>query len=287
MIIVKTKTSDGLFLRGLLTRSNTSKKLIIHIHGMAGSPLLNDYYPLMHDGYARVGISFLAVENRGTGMITYFDSDGGSRTVGNALERFEDSVFDIQGWIDYAKNEGFEEIWLQSHSLGTSKVAYYVSTVKSNEVKGLILLSPSDMVGLVHDPVGSKDNDIMLPQAKELVSEGKGHQLIDHKLWGEELLSADTYLNFFDEGTKTAIFNYADEKLGWDVVRSIYLPVLAITGTKDDGVVSVSDPYLAMEKLKKELISSPKVMTVVFEGATHGFDGFGDKIVEEAIRFIG
>jgi pimeloyl-ACP methyl ester carboxylesterase len=287
MIIVKTKTNDGLCLNGLLSTSSIqSRKIIIHIHGMAGSPLMNAYYQSMHEKYSDENIAFLVTEHRGTGTVTEFATEKTSRTVGNAFELFEESILDIEAWVQFAEQEGYTEIWLQSHSLGTSKAAYYATTSSSPNIVGLLLLSPSDMIGLVHDQVGYQDHQKMLPIAKKLIQEGKGDALISHKLWGEYLLSAKTYLNFFDKGAKTAIFNFSDDSLGWDVVNAINIPVLAITGTKDDGIVPVIDPHEAMVKLKKELKRSPRVATVVIENAEHSFDGFDKEIIDEVITFI-
>lgn len=289
MKIIETKTSDGITFNGLFSEpTSKSKKIIIHIHGMAGSVLLEKYYPIMHEQYPQSGFAFLVGENRGTGTMTEFVSDDTSGFIlaGNALEKFEDCIYDIQGWIDYALSLGYEEIWLQSHSLGTSKVAYYMDKVKLTNIAGLIFLSPADMIGLVHDALGQKDHDILLPEANKLVSEEKGNQLLTNKLWGAEYLSAGTYLNMFDKNANTAIFNYGDENLGWRVVNDIYVPVIAITGTKDDGIAPVMDPKLAMTKLEQELKNSPRVETVVYEGAEHSFDGFGQKIVEDVLNFI-
>lgn len=289
MKIVQTKTSDGITFKGLLSEStDKSKKTIIHIHGMAGSVLLNNYYQAMHDYYPQNGYTFLAGENRGTGTMTEFVSDdaNGVRVTGNALERFEDCVLDIQAWVDFAESLGYEEIWLQAHSLGPSKVAYYMIQEKPTNIKGLIFISPSDMVGLVHDPIGQKDHDVLLLEARGLVAEGKGSQLLSQKLWKTEYLSASTFLNFFDEGTNTAVFNYGDESLGWKAVNGLNVPVLAITGTKDDGIVPVMEPNKAMEKLRQELKNSPRVKVIVYNGAKHSFDGFDRKIVEDIINFI-
>jgi pimeloyl-ACP methyl ester carboxylesterase len=286
MKIVKTKTSDGFHFKGLLSEAKDSKKIIIHIHGMAGGVLLNEYYTDMHEYYPANGVSFLAGENRGTGTITEFVRDSSDGMVGNAFEKFENCVLDIQAWVDFARQLGYEGVWLQGHSLAPSKITYYINQTLDHGIKGLIFISPSDMLGLVHDSEGKKDHDIMLPEAKRLVSEGKGTRLIDHKLWGGDLLSANTYLNFFDEGANTGIFNYANDSLGWNVVNSINIPVLAFSGTKDDGVAPIMDPKLAMEKLKSELKNSPRVETIVYEGAEHNFNGFGDKIVKEVINFV-
>lgn len=286
MQIVKSITSDGFQFNGLLSESRNSKKIIIHIHGMAGSILLEEYYPYMHEYYPENGYSFLAGEHRGTGMVTDFIKDDPDSIRGNAFERFEDCVYDIQAWIDFARNKGYEEIWLQAHSLGPSKISYFISQTKNHGIKGLIFISPADMLGLVHDIEGQKDHDKMLPEAKRLISEGKGNTLLEHKLWGNNILSAETYQNFFGENANDAIFNYANESLGWKIVNSINVPVLAITGTMDDAIVSIIDPHQAMKKLEQELIHSPKIKTQVYKGAEHSFKGFGETIVKDVISFV-
>lgn len=166
------------------------------------------------------------------------------------------------------------------------KVAYYMNHVRPGNIAGLIFLSPSDMIGCIHDTIGQKDYDILLPEAKNLASEGKENQLLTHTLWGAEYLSAGTFLNMFDKNANTAIFNYGDESLGWKAVNEINVPVIAVTGTKDDGIAPVIDPKIAMTKLEQELKNSPKVKTTVYEGAEHSFDGFEEKIVYDVINFI-
>jgi len=52
----------------------------------------------------------------------------------------------------------------------------------------------------------------------------------------------------------------AKTKLGWEKVNSINLPLIAFTGTKDK--------------------------SIVYEGATHDFTGFGDQIVRDVLEFI-
>lgn len=286
MEIVKTKTSDGLELFGLLSEAKAKDTIIIHTHGMAGNLYLNSFYTKMHQGYPQNGISFLATQNRGSETISQFNSDKGVINIGNAYETFEECVLDIQGWVDYAFELGYKKIWLQGHSLGPSKLAYYLSTKSPVNIQGVILLSPSDMIGLVSDPEGLKDHARLLPEAEKLGSEGKDKQLLSNYLWGDYILSARTYLNFFGKEAKTAIFNYFNSDLGWEVVNSIKVPVLAITGTKDDGIKPVMDPKKAMGKLESELKNSPKIKTIVLEGAEHSFKGFESEIVDEVIKFI-
>lgn len=286
MQYITTKTEDGIEFTGMLFEAVNSNKLILHIHGMSGDMYTNSYYPAMHSYYPQNGWSFLVVEHRGTHSITQFNTDNGIRNIGNSYEIFEDSIYDIKAWIATAQELGYEEIWLQSHSLGPSKVTYYMNVVQDNPVNGLIWLSPSDMIGLVNDPEGKKDHEICIKEAHELVNSNKGNQLLSHDLWDSMRLSANTYINFFGEQANTAIFNYGNESLGWERVENIKVPVIAFTGTKDDGIVPVMDAHKAMTLLESKLINSPRKKTVVYENADHDFEGFGDKIVNEVINFI-
>lgn len=286
MQIVRVKTKDGLELSGLLSEPSQKDTIIVHTHGMSGDFYTNPYYPQMHQMYPENNIAFLAGENRGTHSVVQFNSTEGIKNIGNTYEIFEECMHDIEAWVNLARELGYKKIYLQAHSLGPSKVAYYINTVKPKDIAGLLFISPSDMLGLVYDPEGKEDHTILYPEAKKLVDEGKPKQLLSQPLWGEYKLSAGTYVNFFRDTSNTAIFNYGRPDLGWDAVNKITLPVLAITGTKDDGIVPCMEPHKAMETLEKELKSSPKVKTVVYEGAEHSFEGFEERIVKEVISFI-
>lgn len=287
MKIVTTKSTDGIYYRGILSEADNPKGIIIHIHGMSGSPIQETYYETMYEEYPKAGWSFLASDHRGTGSITQFDSEKGETlNIGNAFEIFEDCIHDIQGFINFAKESGYKRIWLQAHSLGPSKTAYYMNQIKSTDVEGLIWISPSDMVGLVHDPIGIKDHEKLLPEAKKLVEENKPKQLLSNYLWEGVMLSSQSYLSFFGENAKDAIFNYHNPELGFEVVNSINVPVLALTGTKDDGISPVIDPHMAMQMLEKELKNSQSMKTIVYENAEHSFIGFEKEIVKDVLSFI-
>lgn len=286
MKYIKTQTEDGLHYTGLITESIGSKKIIINIHGMSGDIYTNSYYPVMHEYYPANGWSFLATENRGTHSITQFLKNDDIVNIGNAYEIFEDCVADISAWVKTAESLGYEEIWLQSHSLGPSKVVYYMNNIEENKVNGLIFISPSDMVGLTQDPIGIVDHEICIAEAYKLVDLELGKNILSHKLWGNVIMSANTYINFFGRNANTAIFNYYDNSLGFSLVNKLQVPVLAITGTNDDGIVSVMNAYDAMLLLERELVGSPRKKTIVYDGAEHDFCGFERCIVQDVLDFI-
>lgn len=60
MRIVKTTTEDGLKFTGFLsTPKEPTKRIVVHIHGMAGSPYENDWYVDFHEQYPENGCAFL------------------------------------------------------------------------------------------------------------------------------------------------------------------------------------------------------------------------------------
>jgi len=287
MQIVKTKTSGGINYKGLLSvPREKSDKIIIHIHGMGGNIIFNNFYTPMHEKYPQNGYSFLVGEHRGSEIIKDFELNNEPILLGNAFERFEDCVEDIQAWINFAVEKGYKKIWLQAHSFGPTKVAYYLNQKNLDNIEGVIWLSPSDMMGLVRYPDVIDQHNELMKEAKELIKSGKGDNLLSNRLWGEYLLSAKTYVNLFEKTANTAIFNYGDSSLGWKVINDISVPVLAITGTQDDGIKPVIDPKEAMKLLESELKNSPRVKTVVYEGAEHSFNGFEEQIVNDVLAFI-
>lgn len=189
MQIVETKTSEGIIYKGLLSRpQDKTNKIIIHIHGMGGSILYHNFYPYMHNAYPKKGYAFLAGEQRGSEIAKAFDKNGESVVLGNAYEKFEDCMQDIQAWVNFAVQQGYEEIWLQAHSLGPSKAAYYLHQKNSGNISGTIWLSPADMFGLVHFPEMVDKHQNLIQEAKELEKRGRANDLLSKKLWGRILI---------------------------------------------------------------------------------------------------
>lgn len=287
MRIVKTSTSDGLKLTGFLSEPENQKKdsIIVHIHGMAGDPYTNAWYPYFHKLFPENGIAFLVGNHRGTGSITMFSREPEKYpNYGDALELFEESVFDIDAWAQCAKNLGYKNICIQSHSFAPSKVVYYLNQGKPDFVNKLVFISPVDMLGLTLS--NPKEHKEMLSEAVRLVGEGKGNRLLTRLLDGEYYISAGTYANLFSEDSKANIFCYTDRKHDWSMVNEIDKPVLAIGGTKDMPMEVVSNSENALAVLKKQLIKSPKVKTVIYKGAEHSFEGYEARIVNDVVNFL-
>ncbi len=301
--LVKTITSDGLHLSGLLSQTDSRSKLILHIHGMAGDPYTNSWYAGFHENFPKSDFAFLSVQHRGTGSITQFAKDPDLYpSYGNALEIFEESVFDIDAWVLFAKNLGYREIYIQAHSLAPSKVVYYMNQKKHDFImpamrafqntasvssqyliKGLILISPVDMYAW---PMAREElHNKVLAEAKRMIEDGKGTQLLSEILDNEYVLSANTYVNFFSKDSNCNVFCYTKRDHDWKHVNNIELPVLIIGGTKDYALQVGNTIEGSIEILKSQLTKSPLVKTKIFEGADHSYDGFEKNIVEQVMEF--
>src|SRR6266568_4105270 len=144
--IINVKTSDGLILHGLLTEPvKPAKTIDIHIHGAGGNFYGNSYFEGLTNRLVDLGIAYLSTNNRGAGV---YELEKGSISHGVSLEKFADCLLDIDAWIEFALEKGYENIVLEGHSYGTEKIVYYMNEGRHKDrVKGVILLGFSDNVG--------------------------------------------------------------------------------------------------------------------------------------------
>lgn len=286
MEFVKTTTEDNLILQGLIAEPETkTDSVILHIHGMSGNFWENSFVKTMLKDYPKNKLSFLTVETRGAELLRWFQTeDGKTKLIGDSYELFEESIYDIEAWVNFLKARGYKNIHLQGHSLGCSKIAYYQKIKKNSSIKSLMFISPSDMMGLLVNDRDKPNYDKFLKEAKELVEAGKEDELLAGIQWDFAKQSARSFINFSFKNDNLAIFNYYNPERGFDTIKTINIPMLSILGTKDDGIVT--DAYKSTEMLKKNAINCKKFKGVVFEDAQHNFQGFEDRIVKEVISFI-
>ncbi|MFB6216949.1 MAG: hypothetical protein ABEJ72_08295, partial [Candidatus Aenigmatarchaeota archaeon] len=103
---VETSTEDGIRLQGLLAEAEKTDTAVIHFHGMSGNFYANSFIKPMLSRYPSENISFLTVEQRGSETIRLFETtEENIVTIGNAYEKFEDSKYDIDAWIDFLEKE--------------------------------------------------------------------------------------------------------------------------------------------------------------------------------------
>lgn len=279
-------TKDGIELVGLLYEPVTkTDKVLVHVHGMAGNFYENKFLDFIANTLTSNDISFFAFNNRGCELVKDLTKvENGKRNIvriGDSYEKFEESVFDIDAAITYAESKGFTEIHLSGHSLGASKVAYYVAEQKDIRLKSLIFLSPADMVGLAK---ADKNYQRDIDTAKKMIAESKGRDLMPFIVWDENYLSADAYMSIGNEESKVAIFNFYDPNDALPVLGEINIPTLTIMGKKDGALtISIED---TMDRVKRAMINSPKVETNILGEADHGYNQHEQQLADAINQWI-
>lgn len=137
---IRFEAADGLRLNGMLADAD-SDITVIHVHGRGGNFYENSFLRRMYDEYPRQGINLLAFNNRGHSSYVEAYMNGRVIYVGSAIEKFEDSLLDLDAACAFARTFS-SKIVLQGHSLGCEKVMYYGGN--RDGLIPLILLSPSD-----------------------------------------------------------------------------------------------------------------------------------------------
>ncbi len=198
---IRFPATDDLHLEGLLYEPEEPTQIaILHVHGMGGNFYENTFLDEMAEQYTTAGYAFFPFNNRGRDSIASMIQNGNFTQQGNAFERFEDCIKDIEAARQRIAEEGYNNIILQTHSLGCNKAVYYYTHREGNEPTGLILLSPPDMIAL------EREHSRLLETAERMCAEDKENELIPEVIYGEYIMTAGTYVNFFGKESSLDLF---------------------------------------------------------------------------------
>ena len=268
--IVNVTTRDGLLLHGLLTEPvKPAQTIDIHIHGAGGNFYGNSYFEGLTHRLVDLGIAYLSTNNRGTGV---YELEKGSISHGVSLEKFADCVLDIDAWIEFARDKGYENIVLEGHSYGTEKIVYYMNEGRYKErVKGVILLGFSDNVGAqmkYEQSIGKN----YLQEAQELANKGEHERLLRDLfgLCGELPISAQTYLHCFTDNSANVLALPLRQGGNLTYFQNIQVPILGIIGDQDEIEYTVIPIKDAVELLKRE---NSRAEVYQVESSDHVFSG--------------
>ncbi len=272
--IVKVKTRDNLWLHALHLRATDGKTVFLNVHGTAGNFYEEYFIKTLVESLVSRGVSMLSTNNRGVGVYDAWQGNGA------AVEKFSDCVIDIDAWIEFAVEQGYEKIILSGHSLGTEKVTYYMSYGKyADNVSALVLLAPATSPG--SEPLLVKNYEAKLKEARNLVDEGKGDVFLDRSAYGGIMpKSAESYIDFSDLNPEF------DDALPFHKKRlpsfgKIKIPILAVIGDQEEyTVIPIAE---ALDLIRKE---NGNAKAVQIANCDHDFQGKEEKLSEILIQFI-
>jgi len=290
-------TDDGLELNGFYQPRGTgdstaSSHCLVHVHGWDGNFYENRFIDHAARVCAQQGMGFISGNNRGHDYIADILRDRrvrksetrkqnvGSREqkkekldyvqVGGMYEKLADSVADITAWVDFAAARGGKRVILQGHSHGAIKVAHYLMTTRDPRVCGLILLSPSDDLGLARKQLGERFSWV-LARAREMTRKGSGRKLLPESD-SPYPVSAATFFDCHNKDSITGMFNMSrTDRQHFPELAAVEAPVLLAVGTVEEAFVG--EPQKYVDDIRACMVNCPSFTGAVIEGAPHNYLG--------------
>ncbi len=283
---------DGTKMHGLHYKvEEASSRLVIHVHGMAGNFYENSFIERIAEITNLNKIDFLSFNNRGHDYIADCEKVIGSKTesfvAGCAYEKYVDCVFDLIGVMKWAISEGYSSVFLQGHSSGANKIIYaYESLMKveeiSNVLKGLILISPCDDIGIYHSETTSEERKKSHSLAQKYIDDLTGNTLMPLGTFFDYLLSAETFIECFKENSPLDMFPYRKHTLEDTKLKEVKIPKLIIFGNNGEFVLQNMDEIQSM--YLDSHIESYHIN--VIDGANHSYRGKENQLAETVCNWI-
>lgn len=282
--IVQVKTKDNIWLYALYLTLLEKKTVFINIHGTASNFYEEYFIEVLSKRFLEKGISILSTNNRGTGVYDAYEKTGA------AVEKFEDCLIDIDAWIEFAIDQGHENIVLSGHSLGSEKIVYYMSNGKyADKINSIVFLAPADSFGS-HRMLDGKTNprinqvETLIKQSVDLIQKGEGATFLPRDSYGSRVgimpKSAESFVNFLGPTSKLLeALPFAQKKLG--EYSKIKVPILVVIGDKNEYTAIPTQE--ALDLMKQE---NKNTQTFQIKDCNHDFEGKEDELADIVLRFI-
>lgn len=270
MKLIHKDTLDGLNLLGGHWEPKNRETCVILIHGMYDNIIENCFAQQVGRDLSAAGYGFIFCHTRGYGVINSIivkDRTTGKRRnkiIGSTYEKFPESVYDIEAWVEKAKELGYKKIILASHSMGGCKNLHYVAVKGSSEIDKFLFISIPDACGYFNNY--EKET---LKEAEDLVNSGRGKELLSKKIVGGIFPVSARTMNGFKKGSSIDRFPIMDNPDDFGIISKIDKPICMILAEHDSVIISSAreDLNLIKTKLKK----CPNFCGQIIEGATHRF----------------
>ncbi|HET8667796.1 MAG TPA: alpha/beta fold hydrolase [Terriglobales bacterium] len=280
--LVYVRTADDVVDAGVLFTSPSSplKPLaIIWVHGWGANFYTPSYIGIGRE-LAERGFATVSVNTRmhDLGNVEKYTLLGKRVRGGGYWGVTSEDARDIAAWIDYAQQLGYSRVILVGHSAGWASVARYEADSQDRRVAGLVFASPC--VGCLPKP----DDPQVLAQAKKLVDEGKGDDLIrlPHHSY-PSFISAATQLD--TDNTPRQYKDFFGTQTPDAAITKVTCPVLAFYGSKDD-IGGEKDLALLTSSVRRLAHGPASVDTAMIANGNHEYVGEEAQVAQVIARWI-
>ena len=281
--------TDGIELCGILYKGKEkTDKIILAVHGMT-----SNCFKKRDDIIAKKAneekIDYFCFNNRGSEIVKYISKNINGKKekslAGTAYEDVLEGYEDIVGAILKLKELGYSKIYLQGHSLGSTKVVYTYNELKEeetdilNNIKGIILLSLIDIPMAVKFYLG-KNYETYLKLAEE--KEEKGINDLMPKNAFIHPISVKTFLRYVRDNKDIDFVKYGSDN-EMEILNKIDIPLFMRWGNDNEMIAQKAEELVT---ILNNIITNPSKDIDYIDGANHGYDGKEEILAEEIIKFV-
>lgn len=287
--IINFRATDGIENDGYIINNN-SKKIIISIHGMSSNCFKERDKAISKKAFEN-GFAYLAFNNRGSELVKYIRKNVDEKQIkllgGTTYEDPIESYHDIKGSILKAIELGYEDIYLQGHSLGTTKIVYTYNKLKSENselikhIKGIILLSLVDIPKTLKIFLNTNYQNIL----KFAEDKENKKELLGLMPTGSFIhpISVKTFLRYAKYNKEIDFAQYSNKDYNFEELNNIDVPLFMRWGNSNEMIEQQAD--ILVEMLNQKIINKNKDINFV-DGADHGYTGKEYILASQIINFI-
>ena len=283
--IIEFNAMDSVKLQGILNKcENKTNKILIQIHGMTSNCFKNRDKTISNK-VASLGIDSLCFNNRGSEIIKYCKKENGEKILqGTAYENVEDSYYDILGAIQYVVSLGYKEIYLQGHSLGSTKIVYTYNKmlVEDNTylqyIKAIILLSLVDIPDIFN--TFSKKEYIELANIKE--QENNLEELMPLEC-SIHPFSVKTFLKYIKYYENINFAQYHNNNYSYEELNNIKVPLFMRWGNNKE---LIKQEAVTLIKILRNKLYNENLDINYINGANHSYDGYEEILAGDIYKFL-
>jgi pimeloyl-ACP methyl ester carboxylesterase len=245
-----------------------SELALVFVHGVA----MNFYLPplfVFGQELATRGFHSFVINTRGHDWISR--AGNLAKFGGAAYEMLEDCLSDLDGALEYLKQQGYHRYILIGHSLGAIKSIIYQGTRRRSDVAGIVSCSaPRQFYSeRAARQAGFRE---LIETAEALITEGKGEELLLVGVGATPgIFTARTHVNKYGRDDNNDCRPYA-KRLG--------CPLLALVGSEE--------PKFFYEYAQQIVAAAaPQGTCVLVNGATHFYNRHIREMVELIYKWLG
>ena len=283
--LIEFRTDDGVQTNGYINKCDKkTDKVLIQTHGMTGNCFKNREKTISKE-VEKIGVDAICFNNRGSEIVKYIKYfEEKKELAGMAYENIEDSYYDIVGAIKYAVKLGYTKIYLQGHSLGSTKVVYTYNRMKKENndllkyIKGIVLLSLVDVANLLKK-VTKKE---YLDYANEKESKGQVLELMPDKTFFHPI-SIKTFLKYVKYNEDIDFAQYGNDDFEFETLNNIEVPLFMRWGNVREMIEREADDQVNF--MNNKIKNANKDIDYI-DGANHSYDNREEQLANQISNFI-